>query len=51
MDVNQALAKLAAAGVRLIDQTPRVGAHGAKVGFIHPSATGGVLIELSEPAK
>jgi methylmalonyl-CoA/ethylmalonyl-CoA epimerase len=50
-DCAAELARLAAAGVRLIDQTPQVGAHGAKVGFIHPSATGGVLIELNEPSS
>lgn len=35
-------------GIKLIDETPRKGAHGTKVGFIHPKATGGVLIELCE---
>lgn len=37
-------------GIKLIDETPRKGAHGMKVGFIHPKATGGVLIELCELA-
>jgi len=37
-----------AKGVRLIDETPRPGAHGMKVGFIHPESAGGVLIELCE---
>jgi len=36
------------AGVKLIDKMPHPGAHGTMVGFIHPSATGGVLVELSE---
>ena len=35
-------------GIKLIDETPRKGAHGTKIGFIHPKATGGVLIELCE---
>jgi methylmalonyl-CoA/ethylmalonyl-CoA epimerase len=36
-------------GALLIDETPRKGAHGMKVGFIHPKTSGGVLIELCEP--
>jgi len=47
-DVAAELARLDAAGVRLIDKVPHPGAHGTLVGFIHPSATGGVLIELSQ---
>lgn len=35
--------------VRLIDQEPRIGAEGAKIAFVHPKATGGVLMELSQP--
>lgn len=46
-DVAGELARLARDGVELIDATPRQGA-GAKVGFVHPRASGGVLIELSE---
>ncbi len=42
------LTRLSTAGVKLIDQSPRTGAHGTKVGFIHPRASGGVLIELSQ---
>ena len=34
--------------VRLIDQTPRLGAEGKRIAFLHPSSTGGVLVELSE---
>jgi methylmalonyl-CoA/ethylmalonyl-CoA epimerase len=34
--------------VRLIDETPRIGAEGKRIAFLHPSATGGVLIELTE---
>jgi methylmalonyl-CoA/ethylmalonyl-CoA epimerase len=48
--IEEALATLKAMGVQLIDETPRVGARGHKVAFIHPKATGGVLIELVEEA-
>jgi methylmalonyl-CoA/ethylmalonyl-CoA epimerase len=47
-DVAAELKRLGAAGVRLIDNMPHPGAHGTMVGFIHPSATGGVLVELSQ---
>lgn len=47
-DVAAELKRLDATGVRLIDKVPHPGAHGTMVGFIHPSATGGVLVELSE---
>jgi methylmalonyl-CoA/ethylmalonyl-CoA epimerase len=46
---EEALALLKGLGVRLIDETPRKGARGHKVAFVHPSATGGVLVELVEP--
>lgn len=42
------LERLAAHGTRLIDAQPRVGAEGARIGFIHPAASSGVLIELVE---
>jgi methylmalonyl-CoA/ethylmalonyl-CoA epimerase len=45
-DIHAAVAELKAAGVRLIDETPREGAHGMKVAFIHPKATFGLLVEL-----
>ena len=45
-DLPAALATLKAAGVRLIDESPRRGARGHDVAFLHPSATGGVLFEL-----
>ena len=45
-DIRAALAHLKARGVRLIDEAPRPGAHGALVAFIHPSAAQGVLVEL-----
>ena len=47
-NLEEALAELKAKGVRLIDEKPRYGAGGAKIAFIHPKATGGVLLELSE---
>ena len=47
-DIGEALARLKARGVRLIDETPRAGAHGALVAFIHPSSAHGVLIELKQ---
>jgi len=48
--IEDALNTLKALGVPLIDDTPRIGARGHKVAFIHPKATGGVLIELVEPS-
>jgi methylmalonyl-CoA/ethylmalonyl-CoA epimerase len=47
--IEDALATLKALGIPLIDETPRSGARGHKVAFVHPKATGGVLIELVEP--
>ena len=49
-DIEIALAELRARGVRLIDEQPRAGAHGSRVAFIHPSAAGGVLVELKQSA-
>jgi methylmalonyl-CoA/ethylmalonyl-CoA epimerase len=45
-DIEDALARLRASGARLIDEKPRVGAGGHLVAFVHPSASGGVLVEL-----
>ena len=45
-DIDAAVAELKASGVRLIDETPREGAHGTRVAFIHPKATFGLLVEL-----
>jgi hypothetical protein len=45
------LAALKEAGVRLIDETPRVGIRASRVAFVHPAATGGVLTEIVEPAE
>lgn len=47
-DIDAACAELGAKGVRMIDATPRDGAHGCRVAFIHPSEMGGVLVELSQ---
>jgi methylmalonyl-CoA/ethylmalonyl-CoA epimerase len=47
-DIDTMLDKCRAAGVRLIDQTPRLGAEGKRIAFLHPASTGGVLVELSE---
>ncbi len=47
-DLDGTLARCKAAGVRLIDDVPRLGAEGKRIAFLHPSATGGVLVELSE---
>jgi methylmalonyl-CoA/ethylmalonyl-CoA epimerase len=47
--IEDALAFLKGLGVKLIDEAPRKGARGHKVAFVHPQATGGVLIELVEP--
>lgn len=47
-----ALNEMADKGVRLIDKTPRAGAEGLQIGFLHPKSTGGVLTELCEdPTK
>ena len=47
-DIVAALARLKSRGVRLIDDTPRPGAHGSLVAFIHPSSAHGVLVELKQ---
>ncbi|MBX3207983.1 MAG: methylmalonyl-CoA epimerase [Labilithrix sp.] len=49
--IEAALATLKALGVPLVDETPRTGARGHKVAFLHPKATGGVLVELVEPSE
>jgi methylmalonyl-CoA epimerase len=45
-DIHAELARLSAQGVRLIDESPRRGAHGNTIAFLHPKSTGGVLTEL-----
>lgn len=48
-DVRAELARLKAAGIRLLDEEPRRGAHGNTIAFLHPKSTAGVLIELCQP--
>jgi len=50
-DIERAIEDLKTKGVRMIDEVPRKGAHAAKISFIHPHSTGGVLIELSQKKK
>jgi methylmalonyl-CoA/ethylmalonyl-CoA epimerase len=47
-DLDGTLVRCREAGVRLIDETPRLGAEGKRIAFLHPSATAGVLVELTE---
>jgi methylmalonyl-CoA/ethylmalonyl-CoA epimerase len=50
-DIAATLDALRAAGVRLIDETPRTGIRGSRVAFLHPSSTGGVLTEIVQPPE
>jgi len=47
-NLDQALERCRAAGYQLIDQVPRRGAHGRRIAFVHPQATAGILLELTE---
>jgi len=47
-NIEEALAELKAKGIKLIDETPRIGAGGAKIAFLHPKATSGILVELCQ---
>ena len=47
-DIEQAVKTLRDRGIRLIDEQPRLGAHGSRIAFLHPSSTGGLLIELKQ---
>jgi len=47
-DLDATLQRCRSAGIKLIDDVPRLGAEGKRIAFIHPSATAGVLIELTE---
>lgn len=49
-DIDAALERVRAAGMRLIDETPRTGIRGSRVAFVHPKSTGGVLTEIVQPA-
>ena len=50
-DIDAALAELKARGVPVLDETPRVGAGGCRVAFVHPKGAAGVLLELKEEAR
>jgi methylmalonyl-CoA/ethylmalonyl-CoA epimerase len=47
-DLDATLERCREAGLRLVDTTPRIGAEGKRIAFLHPASTGGILIELSE---
>lgn len=47
-DIEKALEEMKKIGVVLIDEKPKIGAGGAKIAFLHPKSTGGILIELCE---
>ncbi len=47
-DIEAALAGLKSQGIRLVDEVPRRGAHGTRIAFLHPKASGGVLTELCQ---
>jgi len=50
-DIHQAVAELKDKGVKLIDETPRLGAHGMTIAFLHPKASHGILMELCQPTS
>ena len=47
-DIELMITTLMQNGIKMIDESPRDGAHGAKIAFVHPKSTGGVLVELSQ---
>ena len=47
-DLDDALERCRTAGIALVDETPRIGAEGKRIAFLHPRSTSGILIELSE---
>ena len=47
-EIEAAIARLEKEGARMIDRTPRIGAHGARIAFVHPKSSGGVLTELCQ---
>ena len=47
-DLDATLDRCRRAGIRLIDETPRMGAEGKRIAFLHPASTGGVLVELTD---
>jgi methylmalonyl-CoA epimerase len=48
-DLDATLERCRQAGYRLVDEVPRTGAHGRRIAFVHPKATGGILLELTSP--
>lgn len=48
-NIDEVVLNLKSQGVRLVNETPKLGAHNCRVVFVHPASTGGVLLELSEP--
>jgi methylmalonyl-CoA epimerase len=50
-DIDAALAELKGRGVPVLDETPRIGAGGCRVAFVHPRGAAGVLLELKEEAR
>jgi methylmalonyl-CoA/ethylmalonyl-CoA epimerase len=50
-DIEATLEQLKAAGMRLIDESPRTGIRNSKVAFLHPASSGGVLTEIVQPAE
>lgn len=50
-DIDAELERLSAAGIELLDRTPRTGIRGSRVAFCHPRSTGGVLTEIVQPAE
>jgi methylmalonyl-CoA/ethylmalonyl-CoA epimerase len=50
-DIDGALERLREAGLRLIDEEPRIGIRDSRVAFVHPKSTGGVLTEIVQPAE
>ncbi|MFA9400285.1 MAG: methylmalonyl-CoA epimerase [Acidobacteriota bacterium] len=50
-DIEKTLAQVEAAGMKMIDRTPRTGIRGSRVAFVHPASTGSVLTEIVQPAE
>jgi methylmalonyl-CoA/ethylmalonyl-CoA epimerase len=50
-DIHEAVNELKEKGIKLIDETPREGAHGMTIAFMHPKATHGILMELCQPTE
>ena len=50
-DIEATLAALKAAGMKLIDETPRIGIRNSRVAFLHPKTAGGLLTEIVQPAE